>query len=90
MRASAILALALVAERKFGDARSIIRTLMAPEVNSKAAYGDRLFLRVTVGRVLAATGAERTRRRPRPIPGFGSNRRSPSPSPVAVNTESTI
>lgn len=55
-RSSAVLALALVAQRKFRDAKNTIRTQVLPAMKNLPINGDRISFLITAGRVLAATG----------------------------------
>lgn len=56
LRGLAVLAESLVAQRKFHDAQNIVRGRLLPAVNDDHAYHERLYARISAGRVLAATG----------------------------------
>ena len=57
VRSSALLALALAAQRKLHEARSTIKALVVPGVKDVANYGERLSLMITIGSVFSATGS---------------------------------
>jgi hypothetical protein len=56
VRASAVLALAFVAQGKLGEARVTTRTVVIPAIKDEPNYGERLLLKLAVGRVLSETG----------------------------------
>jgi tetratricopeptide (TPR) repeat protein len=58
VRALVVLAQALAAQRKFREAKNIVKgqVLQAMKAAPLYLYGDRLFVTITVGRVLAAAG----------------------------------
>ena len=60
-RASAVLALSLAAQRKFPEAKNILKVQFAQRMRRPQAFDDWLFVRVTAGRVLAETGSPAAR-----------------------------
>jgi tetratricopeptide (TPR) repeat protein len=54
--ATAVLALAFLAQRKRQDARTILQETVLPAIEKETVYSDRLSLSITVGKILAATG----------------------------------
>jgi serine/threonine protein kinase len=55
-RAAAVLAVALVAQQKFREARNTLRTTVVPAVKNEPICGERLSLMITVARILSRTG----------------------------------